>query len=659
MKHKFWKKSRVSRLVAYALVLGMMLSLAACGKEAKDTRQKAKSIFEFFDDEPDTDDPWATESTQAPVQPSTGDVVVDPPEINPPASDPNQYSDTENEELNQLFAEYFEEYVTSSSVSYRDHIQDGKNFGGLEPPKEATLGEESDYSEEGFAKSKQEVEDWIARLEALDVNTFTEQQRFDYDYLLDNLKTCLVTFDNIYIGGSFAPMQGVQANFPVMFTDWFFLSKEDIQLCIDIMKLYPPEIDKALEFEKVRTEKGYGYEDCIIDKIIEQCDEFLNQTGENFMITVFNEHVDGFDGLTDAEREDFKKQFADGVNNQIVPMYQRIRETFVGLKGKNQIKGGMVNYEHGSEIYAYLVREYSGSTKTPEEMIQYLEQKMSDAKTRMSMYYIRYPDAYQYFTDHESSLFNYLSNKDPKEMEDYLINNVMSEFPDIGEINYDIMYFEKSLEKIRENSVAYYMIPPIDDTSENTIRVNGAHLDDLWVTLAHEGCPGHMYQTNYYRKTNPNPIRCMGLELGYLEGWAVYASYESLKYCDFNGSQYADVLGKLAQLDESYGYMIYGRIDLGINAEGWTLEDVRSYVTKMGLSSSSAETFYTLLSGDPGVYLSYSVGYLEMQDMRDYAEEQLGDKFNVVEYHKAVLDAGPCKYDQLKKRVDKYILENK
>ena len=657
MKYKFGRKSRAKRLVAFALVLGMGLSMAGCGKEAKDSRPRAKSIFEFFDSEPDTEDPWSTEQS---TEPGTGDVIVDPPVIDPPTADPNKYSDTENEELNKLFKEFFDEGVTSSSISFRNYIKDGKNF-GLRAPSPATLGDpDREYTEEGFMEDKKEVEDWISRLEAIDVNTLTEQQRFDYDYLLDNLKSSLVTYENVYIGGDFSPMSGVQGNLPSVFTDWIFESKEDIQLYIDVMKLYPPEVDKALEFEKLRVEKGYGYEDCVIDKIISQCDEFLNQTGENFLITVFNEQIDGFAGVTDAERADFKKQNEEAVTNYLVPMYQRIKDTFTGLKGTNKIKGGLCNFEeHGAEIYAYLVREYTGSTKTPEQMIAYVDQAINNIRTRMDTMYLTDTNAYLYFISNETTLFNYMSNMTAEEVVNDLMNRVMGDYPDIGKINYQALYFDKSMEKMKENTLAYYMIPPIDDKDGNLIRVNGAHKDDMWITLAHEGCPGHMYQTNYYKQTNPQNFRFIGTELGYIEGWAVYASYESLKYCDFNGSEYAEQLRELAAMDEQLGYLIQGRIDLGIHVEGWTVSDIENFLSKNGMNASAAERIYTFLVGNPALYLSYSVGYMEMKDLRDYAEDELGDKFNVVEYHRTVLDAGPCKYDQLKKRVDKYILETK
>jgi len=657
MKIKLWKKSRVQRLMAFSLVIAMVFSLAGCGKEERDTRQKARSIFDFFDEEPDTSyDPWATEEPT--TEPGTGDVIVDPPVIDPPSQDPNQYSDTENEEFNKLLEENFVEYMESSSLAIHNYLKDPEKF-GVKVPEEVTLGEEVDYSEEAIEEARKEAEEWIVKFEAIDVNTLTEQQRFDYDYYLDALKSGMVTYENIYIGSAFSTMNGIQTTLPLLFLDWTFESKEDIQLYLDIMKLFPKDIREELEFEELRVEKGYGFEDVVIDELLDQCDQFTKVSGEHFMVTSFNEKIDAFAGLTDAEKEEYKKQDMEAVDG-LISLYKDIHSTFEGAKGKNQVKGGLCNYEdHGKEIYAYLVREYSGSSKTPEELIRYLENKNLEYKTRMQSLYLMYPEAYEYYTDNKKTLFDYLEDEDPKEIEDYLIEHAMEEFPDVGTINYRILPYDKTMEKIRDRSVAYYRYARIDDPDDNTIRVNGNYKDEIWATLAHEGCPGHMYQFHYYQQTKPNNLRLLSHELGYGEGWAEYASDETMKYCDFNGSPYASVLAELFTLESRYLFNIQGIIDLSVNALGWTVDDIRDYLSRVGLSTGAAEEFYVTFVSNPGVYLSYSVGPCEMRDLRDYAEESLGSKFDVVEFHKTILDAGPCKFDQLKKRVDKYILEHK
>ncbi len=637
--------------IAVFLSLAFVLSMGGCGKSAEnDQRPRIESVFDLFNDvvEPDT-------SVTANTEQSTGggDEIVDPPAI-----DTNKYASTESEEFNKLCDDYFKEAVTSNSSSYRDYIYDPKNFPGVEAPKEVTMGDHSTTAAT-LEEDKKDLEKWITRLEAIDVNTLTEQQRFDYDYMMDGLVSSRVACENINIGSPFSPMRGLQANIPPMFTDYIFRSKEDVQLYLDLMALIPDYVEGELKAQEEYNENGYAVEDCILEKMIQQCDDFLNVTGEHFMITDFNERIQGLNELTDAEREEFKKKNKELVEGALIPTYENMKKRFTSWKGKNKVKGGLCNYEdHGKEIYAYVVREYTGSSKTPSELITYLETKLAECKSEVQTIYLSNPSAYKEYESKKDTLFDYLS-MDAGELESYLIKNVMSDYPDIGNLQFRALYFSKSMETIRENSLAYYMIPAIDDKDDNLIRVNGKNKSDMWVILAHEGCPGHMYQTNYYRKTNPRNFRLLGLELGYVEGWAVYASYDSLKYCDFNGSSFARELATLVAAEEKMGYTYYGLVDLGVNYQGWTVEDVGTFLTTMGLNASAAQEMYTIVVGDPGLYLSYSVGYYEMADMRAYAEQELGDKFSAVEYHKAVLDAGPCKYDQLKKKVDKYILEHK
>lgn len=656
MKTKRKPKKRHGKLrksMAMLLCLCFLLSASACGEKRKTEGKRIDSIFDFFnvEIEPST-------STTDNTEEHTGDVIVDPPAIDPPAVDDNKYADTENEELNKLFDEYFKESVTGSTITFRDYIKDPANF-GLEELAEVTWGDE-ETTKESLEESKKDLEKWISRLEAIDVNTLTEQQRFDYDYMLDNLKGQLVTYENIYIGSAFAPMRGLQGNLPTVFTDFIFREKKDFDTYIELMEKIPAVIDDSLQFEQLRVDEGYGYEDCVIDEIINQCDEFTEVTGEHFMITTFNDTVDAFAGLTDTEKADLKKRNKEALNNAMIPAYRKIKKSFEGWKGKCKVKGGMCNFEdHGSEIYEYLVREYTGSSKDPQEMMAYLEEKEQKLKQEMLTVYSLYPDAYSYYAQNSETMFDYLSDKSVEEIVALIMDKSMEDFPKIDEIKYKASYLDKSLEEIRSSTSAYYMIPAIDDPDGNLIRVNGAHLNGLWTTLAHEGCPGHMYQTNYYRRTDPNHIRELGTELGYMEGWAVYSSYESVKHCDFNGASNPEALAALSRIEECIGYGYHGQVDIGVNALGWTVEDVRSLLVKKGISGDNAEKLYRIVVGDPGVYLSYSVGYYEMQDLRDYAEQELGSKFKAVEFHEAVLNAGPCKYDQLKKKIDKYILEHK
>ena len=243
-------------------------------------------------------------------------------------------------------------------------------------------------------------------------------------------------------------------------------------------------------------------------------------------------------------------------------------------------------------------------------------------------------------------------------MIDRMMEDASENYPDIGTIHYQAEPLDKSLETIMDDVLAYYMAPAIDDPDNNLIRYNGMHTDGMWTTLAHEGYPGHMLQNAYYMSTDPEPVRTLMSFLGYKEGWAMYACYDSLYYYQYEEESYGDAIADLYKLNDEMSYLIMGRIDLGVNYEGWSLDETKQYLTEQGMDAGSADELYYTLVGDPAVYQSYSTGYYELKELRDYAEEKLGDAFDVKEFNTIILETGPCQYDILKKQIDKKLQGN-
>jgi len=666
----FWKKT-----VALGLSLGLSFTAVSCGKKEDHTGKNVGSIFDLFEEE--GEDPFANATELNTEEHTGGDTTYDPFTVEPstdttestekntessglvPEKDTNTYATTENQELNDIFQEYFADTVQESILTYKQFIRYDGAY-GIDPPEEVTLGDIG-ITRENAEEVKKELEEEIARLEAIDLDTLTEQQRFDYDYLMDKLVSGRVRVENYKLSTSFGPMTGLQTNMSQIFTDYNFYTKNDVDIYIAILNLLNDYIRELLAEESAWVEEGYGQEDIVLDSMIKQCDDCLAQSlDENLIVVSFEETMEKLDFLTETEKEEYKKQNREAVEKSYIPAYEAMKSAFESWKGKRKVGSGLCSFgQAGNDYYAFRVKTFSGSDKTPEEMMDYLELKSNEATSELRAMYITNAEAMLYYEANRNSLYDYLETKDPEEFERYLMENTMGEFPKIDQLNFTVSKFSPALEKIDKNTLAYFMPPALDDPDGNLIRINESSMEDYWETLAHEGCPGHMYQRNYYLRTDPKPFRFLSSDLGYVEGWAVYAEKQTKKYCDYNGNQYSKELAKIDNLYGALSYSIYGIVDIGINAKGWTVEDVRNYLSDKGYESGAAEKMYTYLAGDPGAYLSYCAGYFEMQDMRDYAEEQLGSKFDVVEYHKVVLEAGPCNYSQLKKRVDKFILENK
>ena len=555
----------------------------------------------------------------------------------------------EQQEFEQYLDDYFKDVVTDDTLTYNYTIKDGADY-GLEEP-EVTLGDPGMTAEE-IGQDKEEFEGWVKKLDAIDRSCLTEDQKLTYDVLDEYFEVSAGIF-NVYLYEPFSPMRGLQANIATNFTDYRFDDKGDVERYIELLGQIPDYFAEYLDFEQEKSEKGYFMSDAVCDKVISQCKDFVADKENHFMVTTFNDNIDALDFLTDEEKAEYKEANKQAVVNSLLPAFENVAAVLSGLKGTGTNDGGICNYDGGKEYYEYLLKNFAGTAKSPEEVIDMLDTELQKLMVSLYQYYLGNQAAYEYFAANYDSIFAETDQMTASEMVDKMMETASEHYPDAGTINYKAEALDKNLETIMDDVLAYYMAPAIDDPDNNLIRVNGLHTDGMWTTLAHEGYPGHMLQNAYYMSTDPEPVRTLMNFLGYKEGWAMYACYDSLYYYEYEEPEYGDTIAALYQLNDEMSYLMMGRVDLGINYEGWTLQDTADYLTKNGMDGSAAQELYTTMVGDPAVYQSYSTGYYEMKELRDYAEEKMGDDFDLKTFNTIILETGPCQFDILKEQVDK------
>lgn len=605
--------------MAAAICISLAVGLSACGETQGERRH--------LNDKNDT-----TENTERAQESFSEDALK------------------EQQEFEQYLDDYFKDVVTDDTLTYNYTIRDGADY-GLEEP-EVTLGDPGMTAEE-IGQDKEEFEGWVKKLDAIDRSCLTEDQKLTYDVLDEYFEVSAGIFDNVYLYEPFSPMRGLQANIATNFTDYRFDDKGDVERYIELLGQIPDYFAEYLDFEQEKSEKGYFMSDAVCDKVISQCKDFVADKENHFMVTTFNDNIDALDFLTDEEKAEYKEANKQAVVNSLLPAFENVAAVLSGLKGTGTNDGGICNYDGGKEYYEYLLKNFAGTAKSPEEVIDMLDTELQKLMVSLYQYYLGNQAAYEYFAANYDSIFAETDQMTASEMVDKMMETVSEHYPDAGTINYKAEALDKNLETIMDDVLAYYMAPAIDDPDNNLIRVNGLHTDGMWTTLAHEGYPGHMLQNAYYMSTDPEPVRTLMNFLGYKEGWAMYACYDSLYYYEYEEPEYGDTIAALYQLNDEMSYLMMGRVDLGINYEGWTLQDTADYLTKNGMDGSAAQELYTTMVGDPAVYQSYSTGYYEMKELRDYAEEKMGDDFDLKTFNTIILETGPCQFDILKEQVDK------
>lgn len=510
-----------------------------------------------------------------------------------------------------------------------------------------TLG---DYSVEAFKQSNSDIQDTLNQLADFNYNILNKEQQLLYDVLYDYLVTENDSSDLYLYNEPLSPTLGEQAQLPVLYAEYAFNTKVDVDNYLNLLSQVEPYFAKIIEFEKQKSDAGLFMSDDMASAIISQCQKFIENPEQNYLIDIFNEKIDSLNALTSEEKTKYKDDNSKIVTNTVIPSYTYLINELTNLKGKGTNSGGLCNFESGKKYYEYLIKRNIGTAKTVDELTTITDSQIKADLKKMSTLMIDNPDLIEQLNTYT------FSETTPDDIIKTLVKNIKNDFPDAPDVNYTFKYVHESLED--NLSPAFYLIPPIDDYNNNVIYINGSDKyssQDLFTTIAHEGYPGHMYQTTYFDSLNSYPVRNILNYTGYVEGWATYTEIYSYSISGLD-KNLADFLA----LNTSYALGIYSRIDIGVNYNGWQLQDVASYLSNFGIKDTdiTKEIFDNMVEC-PGNYLNYYIGYLEISELKEIASESLGNKFNLKDFHKFVLDMGPAPFNVILNYLNTWIEEER
>ncbi len=561
-------------------------------------------------------------------------------------------SATPNAEFDAFLEELFLEEVTDNTLNLHFTLKDPVGYGieDMEP----TLG---DLDDRDFSSMEEDWDDLTGTFEELtsfEYNQLDAKQQLTYDVLYHYIEQELSVQDCHYQATVFGQVTGVQSNMPLNMSLYEFYSTDDIEDYLALMDLMDDYFSYCTDYEAYRTAEGYGMSDGAIEDAVEQCEEFLSHTDDNYLITTFDHRIDAMEGLSDTQREAYKDRNRNLVLNTVIPSYQAMIDALNSLKGKSADLGGICNYEGGKDYYEYIVAHKTGSSKTIPEMKKVLEQVLEDSTNVIYDIYTNQPQVLLEYYGDENFIVEGLSS--PANFLEYYKQEMLTEFPAPPEVEYTISDIDPAIADIV--SPAFCVTPCIDDYTHNVIQVNRSENNGgagaLSATYAHEGYPGHLYQMTYFLSTNPYPVRDMLNFLGYSEGWAMYVEMRSYNWITYSNYD-SDYVRKLYVAAELQNLAFCCLADIYVNYYGYSLQDLCDYMDELGFNTEAAEGLYDMMIEEPGYYPQYFVGYLEFVELRDYAKNQLGDSFDEIGYHQTILETGPCDFDTLRNQMDTYI----
>lgn len=545
------------------------------------------------------------------------------------------FSGNENQRFEAYTKELFRQEVAGSTISLHYTLKNPKSYRIEQAP--ITFG----YCTTDTTAICASAENAIALLHSFDRNRLSKKNRLTYDILENYMVSARALAPYGLYEEPLAPLTGTQAQLPVLLSEYQFYSQSDIDTYLELLTKTPEYFHSILEFEQAKSASGLFMASYSADAIIAECQAFIDMGDQNYLYSSFEERLANAK-LPDEAKKSYIETNSEHIKNYIFPAYAELKEGLTALRETGKNNNGLCHLPDGRKFYELTVASETGSSRTIPELQQLTQGQMFKDLTDMQKILSPTAEGASVSSDLFKTQGTLLENPDPTAILNDLQDKLTDNFPKPPKVNTEIKYVQKSMEEYL--SPAFYMIPAIDNPADNVIYINQGHLPDdlsLFTTLAHEGYPGHLYQTTYYASRKPDLIRNLLNYGGYVEGWATYCEMMSYYYAPVSKEQ-----ATLMQKNTSVILGLYALADMGIHYEGWTLLDAVSFFRSYGITDTDTiEKIYDLIIADPANYLKYYIGYVEFLEMKKEALEAWGDDFSQKKFHKAVLDIGPAPFD--------------
>ena len=533
----------------------------------------------------------------------------------------------------------FQTEVSANTISLHYTLRSPSDYGIADIP--ATYGSLS--SDPVAAKAS--VRNVLSSLQEFDPDTLSSENALTFKILDTYLKNASTGTDYLLYQEPLGPVSGIHTQLPVLLSEYSFYDTQDVETYLALLKETPSYFDSVIRFEQKKAASGFFMPDYQADSVLDTCQSFIDMGKENYLVSTFNERIASLDLLPENKKDSFQKENMKLVIEEIYPAYQNLITAIKSLKGKGMNEQGLSHFPYGKKYYEYLVRQTTGCNESISRLRLMTRAQILEDLSAMQK--VLFP------ANAALTQASVLEQTSPDSMLDDLRSKITDTFPEIPDVDFQVKYVPESMQDYL--SPAFYMIPAIDNLTENVIYINNGQTAsglNLYTTLAHEGYPGHLYQTVYFSASEPDPIRSILDFGGYVEGWATYAEMMSYYLAPLPKTE-----ASLLQKNNSVILGLYALADMGIHYDGWSVTDTVRFFSDYGINDpNTVQSVYKLIIGSPANYLKYYIGYLKFYELKKEMADALGNQFSQKEFHRAVLDVGPAPFEIVYDEVEKNLL---
>ena len=572
-----------------------------------------------------------------------------------------------NAAYNRLCREIFRDELSGNALTLHYTLQNPADYGIYEHDARLPV-----YSPGNRALANAAVTDWLEALAAIDRESLSEKNRYGYTLLMRYLTLQQSLSAYSCYEEPLSPGSGMQQIIPVLFSEYRFQKRKDIDDYLSLLSQIDDYYKGLLTFEQEKAQSGLFMSKENAAALAESCETFLTEdsigSGTHFLVESFVSRLDEFRDaypqvLDDRTFDSYCEENSRILLEDVMPAYQMLAKEMTQLSESAVRKHPVPNSSALTEkqrYYTLLVQKNTGSRRSMENMQEMLYIQFDSLRLELLK-----------LKRQEAMAQNGARHTHPLTVEDiltFLQEDMREDFPPLlsgssaettgfvqkklPPVSCDIKYISESMSA--ESAPAFYLTPQMDCFHKNVIYINPASSlagASLFTTLAHEGFPGHLYQTVYARESGiadrRNPLRGILDYPGYAEGWAFYVELLSYDYAE----KYYPVDAELQKTARSLELCLCALLDLHIHYYGLTLSQTQALLKQLGLSPEAAQDIYSYIEQEPASYLKYYMSYLEILSLKQEAMALWKEDYSDYRFHQFYLDAGPSDFLSLRERL--------
>jgi len=441
-----------------------------------------------------------------------------------------------------------------------------------------------------------------------------------------------------------------------------FDTVEDYDNWLSRINDYLPFLDTSIENMKEGMEKGIVLPRVLVEKMIPQIEAFTSGPAENHLffrpVTLMPEK------FSEADRVRLTTDFKEVIESKLIPKYQSLKNYVVNeYLPVCRESSGLGSLPDGPQTYKYLIKLHTTTTMTVDEIhelglseVERILNEMEEVKSE-----IGFEGTIKEFFNHIRSSEEQMPFSDPEQVIANFNNineRINTSFDQVFGLKPKASFEVRRTEAFREASASAEYVPGSKDATRPGVfyvpipDVNSYNKFSDEALFLHEAIPGHHYQLSLQQENKELPEFLHPESMGvFVEGWALYA--ESL------GKElglYEDPIQYFGMLSMEMHRAIRLVVDTGLHGKGWT----REQAIQFSLDNEAADKASIIAEierymATPGQALSYKIGQLKIRELRTKAEQELGDGFDVKEFHNQVLNSGSLPLVLLESKINNWI----